>query len=171
MLLRASTHNVLNDVERALDDGCNTYQAMTRDGRFLPGAAALDIELSRQIVAYGNTVTGLEQYAVKAYGKAFEAVPHILADNAGLNPMDTIASLYAAHEGENGAHMGFDINTGAIINATETGILDLHATRSMAIRLSTDVSTTILRVDKIIQAKRAGGPSGPSKQGHWDDDD
>jgi len=170
VLLRASTNNSLNDIERAIDDGCNIFQAMCRDGRFVAGAGAVDIELAKQLAEYGQTVTGLEQYAVKAFGKAFEAVPHILADNAGLNPLAVMSSLYTAHEQQNGIQFGLDVNTGAAINVVEAGILDLLATKTMAIKLSTDVATTILRVDKIITAKPAGGPSG-KKQGHWDDDD
>lgn len=171
ILLRASTSNLLNDVERAIDDGCNTFQAMTRDGRFVAGAGACDIEVSKQLVAHGTTVTGLEQYAVKAFGKAFETVPHILAENAGLNSLDAIATLLSAHADEaTGRQFGLDVETGQAVNVVDSGILDLHATKAMGIRLCTDVATTILRVDKIISAKPAGGPSG-KRQGHWDDDD
>jgi T-complex protein 1 subunit theta len=53
---------------------------------------------------------------------------------------------------------------------SDIGILDLFSTKTMAIKLATDVACTILRVDKIISAKPAGGP-GNKKQGHWDEDD
>jgi T-complex protein 1 subunit theta len=170
VILRASTHNTLNDVERAIDDGCNTFQAMCRDGRFLAGAGAVEIQLAKLLTEHGQTVTGLEQYAVKGFAKAFEVVPYVLADNAGYNALDAVSSLYAAHEGENGQQFGLNVDTGEPINAVENGILDLHATKMMAIKLATDVAVTILRVDKIISAKRAGGPAGKKDQGHWDKD-
>jgi T-complex protein 1 subunit theta len=170
VILRASTHNRLNDVERAIDDGVNTFQCMTRDGRFVAGAGAVDMQLAKLLGEYGQTVTGLEQYAVKAFAKAFEVVPYILADNAGHNALDTVSALYAAHEGKDGQKMGLNVDTGAPFNAVEAGVLDLLSTKTMAIKLSTDVALTILRVDKIISAKRAGGPSGQKKGGHWDAD-
>jgi T-complex protein 1 subunit theta len=171
VLLRASTTNLLNDVERAIDDGVNTFQAMTRDGRFVAGAGACDIEVAKQMAAYADTVTGLEQYAVKAYGKAFEIVPHILAENAGLDPLAALSTLYTAHHDDkkNCQQFGLDINSGEAVNCVDAGVLDLLATKTSAIKLSTDACVTILRVDKIISAKRAGGPSG-QKKGHWDDD-
>lgn len=171
ILLRASTHNVLNDVERAIDDGCNTFQAMARDARFVAGAGAVDIEMAKQLTAFGSTVTGLTQYAVKAYAKSFEIVPHILAENAGLNSLDSIASLYTAHaDSKTGAVQGLNVSAGGVVNVLETGVLDLLSTKEMGLKLATDVAVTILRVDKIISAKPAGGPQG-KKGGHWDDDD
>lgn len=170
ILLRASTMNVLNDVERAIDDGVNTIKALGRDGRFVCGAGASDIELARQLTVHGATFPGLEQYAVKAFGKALEVVPHTLADNAGLNALNVISNMYAAHEGENPERLGLDINTGKVGDMLEAGVLDLYSAKHMAIKLATDVAITILRVDKIIQAKPAGGPSF-KKQGHWDDGD
>ncbi len=122
MLLRASTNNMLNDVERAIDDGVNTFQAMARDGRFVAGAGAVDIELAKQLAEYGQTVTGLEQYAVKAFGKAFETVPHTLADNAGYNAIESISKMYAAHNGPTGRRMGLNVDSGEVVNAVEAGI-------------------------------------------------
>lgn len=170
VLLRASTWNVLNDLERAVDDGVNTVKAVGRDGRFLAGAGAADIELARQIASHGATFPGLEQYSIKAFGKAFEVVPHTLADNAGFNSLNTISNMYAAHEGEDAARQGFCIETGKIKDVAAAGILDLYAAKMMAIKLATDVAITVLRVDKIISAKQAGGPN-YKRQGHWDDDD
>jgi len=169
VLLRASTHNVLNDIERAIDDGVNTVKAVGRDGRFLAGAGAVDIELARQLEAHGATFPGLEQYAVKAFGKALEVVPHTLADNAGFNALKLVSNMYAAHEAKEGKHLGLCIETGDIKDVVAAGILDLYSTKMMALKLATDAAITILRVDKIIQAKRAGGPN-MQKKGHWDDD-
>jgi len=171
VLLRASTSNILNDLERAIDDGVNTIKALSRDGRFVPGAGAVDIEMARQLETYGGTLTGLTQYAVKAYGKALEVVPHTLADNAGLNALNIISKMYAAHESEGAEGMGLDISDGSIKDVTKEGILDLYSAKLMALKLATDVAITVLRVDKIISAKPAGGPGMKKQRGHWDDDD
>jgi T-complex protein 1 subunit theta len=72
ILLRASTNNILNDIERAVDDGVNTVRMMGRDGRFLAGAGAVEIELARRLEEFGNKTAGLEQYAIKKFGEALE---------------------------------------------------------------------------------------------------
>jgi len=81
-----------------------------------------------------------------------------------------ISQLYSAHE-KGDTHAGVNIEDGGVKDMTKEGIIDLLATKRQAIALATDAVITILRVDQIIQAKPAGGPKLPKKQGHWDDED
>jgi T-complex protein 1 subunit theta len=170
ILLRASTNNILNDIERAVDDGVNVVKAMVKDGRFVAGAGAVDIELARRLTAIGAKSKGLDQYAIKKFAEAFEVVPRTLAENAGLIAVDIISQLYSAHE-KNQPNAGVNIEDGGVKDMTKDGIIDLLSTKRQAIFLATDAVLTILRVDQIIQAKPAGGPKLPKKQGHWDDED
>lgn len=170
IIIRGASENIMNDVQRACHDGINTIRSMCREGRFVPGAGATEIELSSLVQAYGDTQSGLDQYAVKAYGEALECVPRVLAANTGMDFEDTIARLYAAHtNGE--TDVGIDIEGKGIASATDAGILDLLVTKKFAMRLATTSVLTILRVDHIIMSKPAGGPKKPQRQGHWDDDD
>lgn len=170
IIIRGASENIMNDVQRACHDGINTIRSMCREGRFVPGAGATEIELSKLVQAYGETVSGLDQYAAKAYGEALECVPRVLAANTGMDFEDTIARLYAAHaNGE--TDVGIDIEGKGIGSAVDAGILDLLVTKKFAMRLATTSVLTILRVDHIIMSKPAGGPKKPQRQGHWDDDD
>ena len=54
VIVRGSTDNIMDDVERAVDDAINTYKALTRDPRFVPGAGATEIELAKQLASYGE---------------------------------------------------------------------------------------------------------------------
>lgn len=170
VLLRASTTNILNDVDRAIDDGVNVVKAMCKyaPANFVAGAGASDIEMARRLKAFGSTTTGLDQYSIKAYAEALEVFPRALAENAGHSAIDVLSSLYAAHEnGDEKA--GIDIDTGKIKTSE---VLDLAVTKAQAIKLATDAVVTILRVDQIIQARPAGGPKvAKGGQGNWDDTD
>ncbi|GMP68971.1 hypothetical protein CsSME_00028398 [Camellia sinensis var. sinensis] len=64
VVLRGSTDSILDDLERAVDDGVNTYKAMCRDSRMVPGAAATEIELARRLKEFSFKETGLDQYAI-----------------------------------------------------------------------------------------------------------
>lgn len=99
IIIRGATDTALQDVERAVDDGVNMVRAMTRNGRFVAGAGACEIEIARRLAKYAATVPGLEQYAIEKYAEALEVVPRTLAENTGLNDSDIIAKLYKAHEG------------------------------------------------------------------------
>lgn len=65
IILRASTDNVLEDLERAVDDGIHTVRAACFDPRFVAGAGAVELELTKQLRAYAESVAGLDQYAIR----------------------------------------------------------------------------------------------------------
>lgn len=171
ILLRSATVNSLNDIERAVDQGINVVKAMTKDARFVAGAGAAEIEMSRKIGTFGDTCTGLEQYAVKKFAESLEVFARTLGSNAGMDGTEIVSKLYAAHErGEK--HCGVDIeNLGIADMSGNLKIVDALATKVSGIKLAANAVTTILRIDQIIMSKPAGGPKAPKGQGHWDDDE
>jgi len=160
IVVRASTQNMLDDIERAVDDGVNVFKGMLKDNRFVPGAGATEIELAKRVSAFGDSTPGLDQYAIKKFAESLEVIPRILAENSGHNPTEFISSLYAAHAAGK-VNDGVDVETGATIDAAAAGIVDLLSSKLHALKLATDAAVTILRVDQIIMARPAGGPKPP----------
>jgi T-complex protein 1 subunit theta len=74
LVIRGSTSNLMDDIERAVDDGVNVYKAISKDPRLLPGAGATEIELASRLERHGQAQTGLEQYAICAFAEALEAI-------------------------------------------------------------------------------------------------
>ncbi|XP_072254156.1 T-complex protein 1 subunit theta isoform X1 [Pyxicephalus adspersus] len=172
IVVRGSTDNLMDDVERAVDDGVNTFKVLTRDKRLIPGGGATEIELAKQITSYGETCPGLDQYAIKKFAEALESIPRALAENSGVKANEVISKLYATHQ-EGNKNFGFDIEaeTAAVKDMLESNILDTYLGKHWGIKLATNAAVTVLRVDQIIMAKVAGGPRAPKQQGHWDKDD
>jgi len=171
VVVRASTENYMDDIERAIDDGVNTFKALTKNATIVPGAGATEIELAAKIAAYGDTIPGLEQYAVRKFSTALEIFPKTLAENSGTHASELISKLYAAHK-EGKANHGFDINSDGpakLIDVKEAGIVDLYLTKYWALKYATNAACTILKIDQIIMAKRAGGPK-PKQNPHSDDE-
>ena len=169
ILLRASTSSLLNDLERAVDDGVAACRIACKDGRLVPGAGATEMELSLQLKQYGDTTPGLDQYAIRAFGQALEFVPRTLARNSGQDATNVLAALGAAHANGDTA-VGIDIsgdNHGICPTVRIAGdgenqnknkyLVDLYATKASAFRLAVDAALTVLRVDQIIMSKPAGG--------------
>jgi len=168
VVVRGATENYMDDIERAIDDGVNTYKGICRDGRLVAGAGALEMELAKEVTSYGEKCEGLEQYAVQRFATALHVVPKMLAENTGVKANVVIAELAAAHA-EGKAHAGFDIESDSAstlkedgtkhtINAVENQVFDLMVAKYWGLKYATDAAATILRVDQIIMAKRAGGP-------------
>ena len=97
MILRGATDHLMDDMERAIDDGVNTFKALCKDARTVPGGGATEMELSKRLAEHGRKQTGLEQYAIQKFAEALEVIPLTLAENAGMNTTDTLATLRAQH--------------------------------------------------------------------------
>eukprot|EP01104_Vermistella_antarctica_P007105 TRINITY_DN1783_c0_g1_i1.p1 TRINITY_DN1783_c0_g1~~TRINITY_DN1783_c0_g1_i1.p1 ORF type:complete len:567 (+),score=155.77 TRINITY_DN1783_c0_g1_i1:96-1703(+) len=161
VIMRSATLNLLEDLERCVDDAVNAYKSLCKDPRFVAGAGACEMELSRLLTEIGEKTPGLDQYAIKKYAEAFEVVPRTLAQNAGHACSEAITRLQAAHIAGDVSH-GIDIEEeGDLVNAVDKGIFDNLAVKQQAVRLATNAICTILRVDEIIMARPAGGPKAP----------
>jgi len=168
VLLRAATDNVLDDLERAVDDGVNSYKALTRDARLLPAGGAPELQMSQHLYAFARKQTGLDQYAITKFAAALEVVPRVLAENAGLNAENVLPILRAAHAAGN-PNCGLDLEDGSAKDLTKEGYFDLYDVKYWAVKLAADAATTVLRVDQIIMAKQAGGPKAAAGPGGDED--
>ncbi|MQL74728.1 hypothetical protein Taro_007127 [Colocasia esculenta] len=169
VVLRGSTDSILDDLERAIDDGVNSYKAMCRDSRIVPGAAATEIELARKLKEFSFKETGLDQYAIAKFAESFELVPKTLAENAGLTAIEIISSLYAEHASGN-TKVGIDLEEGACKDASVMKVWDLYVAKFFALKYAADAACTVLRVDQIIMAKPAGGPARRDQPAGMDED-
>ncbi len=151
ILVRATTEHIVDEVARAIDDALGNVASAIRAKKIVAGAGATEIELARNIAHYAQKLSGKEQLAVNAFAKAMEIIPQTLAENAGLDPIDVITELKAAHDkGEKWA--GVNVVTGKAINAFKTGILEPLPIKTQAIASASDVAIMILRIDDVIIA-------------------
>lgn len=157
IILRASTTNVLDDAERAINDGVNTVKNITKNPAFCAGAGATEIHLASQLQTFAKCQPGLDQYAVERFGQAFEAIPRTLSENAGFNAEEIIAKLYS--ETAKSPFYGIDVEDGKVKDMKALEVLDSLECKSWGIKLAVDAVLTILKVDQIIMSKPAGGPN------------
>merc|ERR1719446_686663 len=114
IVLRSASPNVLDELERAIDNAVNVIRCAAKDPAFVPGAGATEIELAHQLQQFGASVPGLEQYAVLKFAEALEVVPKVLAENSGHSHIDAITALYAAHQKGNKS-VGIDVDSGDLV--------------------------------------------------------
>lgn len=162
ILIRGATNNLLDNIEKTIEDGVNAYKAFCKDNNFMPGAGATEMNLSIQLKKYAKEQSGLEQYSIDKFGEAFEVIPKTLAENAGFNVNETMANLFSKNV-SNGK-FGINVKNGDIMDAYEMKVFDHLEIKKWAIKYAVDAVLTILRVDQIILSKPAGGPDLSKKQ-------
>lgn len=160
IIIRGATENILDDVEKAIEDGINTYKAMTKEPRFVSGGGSFEIEASLRLKKEGDSITGQDQYSFKKFAEALEVLPRSLAENSGHNSTLKMTNLYAEHTNGNINHC-IDLETGDLVDAKEKGLYDNLAVKKSAVRLATESAINILSIDQILMAKKAEGPKVP----------
>ncbi|HDN05366.1 MAG TPA: thermosome subunit, partial [Candidatus Bathyarchaeota archaeon] len=98
ILIRGGTERIVDEAERSLHDALCVVRDIVEEPKILAGGGAPELEISRELKKYAETLPGREQLAVKSFAEALEAVPVTLAENAGLDPIDIISELRARHE-------------------------------------------------------------------------
>ncbi|MGD0029384.1 MAG: thermosome subunit beta [Candidatus Bathyarchaeia archaeon] len=164
ILIRAGLERMVDEAERAMTDALSVVSDTMENNRIVAGGGATEIEIAKGLRKYAPKVGGREQLAVEAFAEAVEIVPKALAENAGLDPLDIIVDLRAAHDKPDGQYKGINVFTGKIENMREKGVLEPSIVKEQAIKSASESATMILRIDDIIaSSKPKEGPGGPGK--------
>ena len=152
VLLRGGTEHVVDEIRRAFDDAVGVVSVAWEDGMVLTGGGSVLAALSRDLRAYAEGVGGREQMAIEAFATALEVVPRTLAENAGLDPVNTIIELRKAHA-EGNSHAGINVYEGGVSDMKEANVLEPLRVVEQAIQSATETAVMILRIDDVISSK------------------
>ncbi|MBI2105677.1 TCP-1/cpn60 chaperonin family protein [Candidatus Woesearchaeota archaeon] len=149
LLVKGGTKHVVDEVERAVTDALGDIAASLKLGKVVGGAGAIEIEVSRGLRDYANSLFGREHLAVLAFADSIEVVPITLAENAGLDPIDILTELKASHDaGKKWA--GVDVFSGKIQDSWQQGVIEPLKIKTQAIKSASEVAELILRIDDMI---------------------
>ena len=171
IFVRAGLGRMLDEAERALNDALYVISDVVGLSKMVTGGGSIEMELSRAVRSYAAGVGGREQLAIEAFAEALEVVPRTLADNAGLDVLDTLVALKAAHEGEGGWSSGVNVFDGGVVDMLGAGVVEPMAVKLQAVKSAVEVASMILRIDDVLAATSSGGMGGPGGPGGMPDMD
>jgi thermosome len=164
LILRGGTEHVVDELERAVHDALRVVGVVVEDKKYVAGGGSTEVELALRLKEYASTVGGREQLAIEAFAESMEIIPRTLAENAGLDPIDTLMDLRSKHEGKKGDGKNFGINvfSGEAVDMKKEGVVEPLRVKTQAINGASEVAVMILRIDDVIAAsKLSGGRGGP----------
>ena len=166
ILVRGGSEHVVDEIDRNLDDAIGVVSLVIEDGKIVTGGGAAEIELALKLRKFAPRIGGREQMAIESFSQAIEVVPNTLAENAGLDVIDTLMGLRKAHtqKGRN-PHAGLDAFTGKVVNMRSRNVVEPLRVKTQALSSATDVATMILRIDDIIASKQPEGPEPDGSDG------
>lgn len=160
ILIHGGTEHVVNEVERAIKDAIGDIIAALTVEKVVAGAGSTEVEVAKQLRKFANSLSGREQLAVLAFSDALEVIPITLAENAGLDPIDSLTELKASHDKGN-TWAGLDVFTGKVVDAWKKGVIEPLKIKTQAIKSASEVAELILRIDDVLASGSKPGPSMP----------
>merc|ERR1712178_583057 len=148
ILLRASNNLVLSETERSVHDALCVVRSLVKKQALIPGAGAPETEVAVRLAQKARETDGVDAYCYEAYAEALEIVPYTLAENAALNPIQTVTELRAAHvDGQK--NMGISIKRSGISDSVKEGVVQPLLVSLSAFNLATETTRSILKIDDI----------------------
>ncbi|WP_132058919.1 thermosome subunit beta [Halorussus amylolyticus] len=151
LLLRGSTDHVVDELERGVTDALDVVAQTVSDGRVVAGGGAIEVEVAGRLRDYADSVSGREQLAVEAFADSLELVPRVLAENAGLDSIDTLVDLRSAHESGD-ERAGLDVYSGDVEDTFDAGVVEPAHSKEQAVSSATEAANLVLKIDDIISA-------------------
>jgi thermosome len=160
LLIRGGTQRMTAEAERSIHDALCVVRDLMEEPEILAGGSAPEMEMANALKNYAQTLPGREQLAVRIFAESLEAIATTLAENAGLDTVDIISKLRAAHaKGQTWA--GVNVLNGKIEDMTENSVFEPLAVKKQIIKSATEASTMILKIDDIIAAGKMKTPPTP----------
>jgi len=157
---RGSTPQVVNEVERSLNDVIGALSSAVEVGRYVIGGGSIEVDIANGLREYSGTVGGKEQLAIIAFADAIEVVPKTLAESAGMDSIDTLVQLRSKHKAKSGRVFGVDIYHDQVNDMEKLGVIEPMKVKLQAISSASEAAEIILRIDDMISSKGKGGGGG-----------
>src|SRR5919197_694883 len=160
ILIRGGSQRVVDEAERSIHDALMVTKDVLEKPAIVAGGGAPEAYVAGKVREWSSTLSGREQLAAQKFSEALEVVPLTLAENAGMDPIDTMADLHAK-QGKGSKWTGIDARNSKIAVMSKLDILEPLVVNEQIVKSATEAASMILRIDDVIAAsKSSGGPPG-----------
>ena len=160
ILIRGGSQRVVDEVDRSIHDALMVVKDVVENPSIVAGGGSPEAYLAGQLKELADTFDGREQLAIRQYAEALESIPLTIAENAGMDPIDTIIALRAKQSGGKKS-MGINAREGKIGNMYVLDIVEPRVVKEQIIKSATETACMILRIDDVIAISGNPGSGGP----------
>jgi len=167
VLIRGGSQRIVDEVDRSIHDALMVVKDVVEKPSIVAGGGSPEAYLAAELNEWSSSSEGREQLAIKQYAEAFEAIPLTIAENAGMDPIDTIITL-RANQSSGKQTVGINAKESKIGDMFRLDIVEPLAVKEQIIKSATEAACMILRIDDVIAVSggpSAGGPPGMPPMG------
>jgi T-complex protein 1 subunit epsilon len=149
IFVRGGNKMIIDEAQRSLHDAICVVRNLVRDNRVVYGGGAAEIACSLAVSKGADEVSSLEQYAMRAFGEALEATPMALAENSGLDAIETLTAVKSRQALENNPYLGVDCTEAGTNDMKKQHVVETLIGKKQQINLATQLVKMILKIDDI----------------------
>ena len=159
ILIRGGSQRVVDEADRSVHDALMVTKDVLEKPLIVAGGGSPEAYVSGKLREWTNTLTGREQLAAEKFAEALEIIPLTLAENAGMNQIDTLAEL-RSKQNKGSKWAGIDARNSRIADMSKLEIFEPLAVKEQIIKSATEVASMLLRIDDVIASSKSAGGGG-----------
>jgi len=161
ILIRGGSQRVVDEAERSVHDALSVTKDVMEKPMIVAGGGSPESYVAGKLREWSSTLSGREQLAADKFAESLEVIPLALAENAGMDPIDTLTEL-RSKQAKGSKWSGIDARGGKIVDMSKLDIVEPLSVKEQIIKSATEVASMILRIDDVIASSKsgAGGPPG-----------
>ncbi|XP_037080103.1 T-complex protein 1 subunit gamma-like [Pollicipes pollicipes] len=160
IMLRGASKDILNEVERNLQDAMHVARNIIAKPRLVPGGGATEMAAAVQLARRATAITGVQQWPYRALAQALEVIPRTLAQNCGASTIRTLTALRAKHAAEGNSTWGVNGETGELVDMKELKVWEPLAVKLQTVKTAVETAILLLRIDDIVSGLKKKGDAG-----------
>jgi len=154
LLVRGGSEKIIQEAERSLRDAIYAVRDVLLKPKVTAGGGSPEIEVALRLSKWAESLAGREQLAAKAFASALESIPAALAENAGLDPVDILVELKAAH-GVGQKWAGIDAMEGRVRDMMGRDVIEPLSVKEQIVKSATEAASLLLRIDDVVVSAKA----------------
>jgi len=157
ILIRGGSQRIVDEADRSMHDALMVVKDVMEKPEIVAGGGAPEAFVASQLKEWADNFDGREQLAIKKYAEALEVIPLTIAENAGMDPIDTMVNL-RAKQNQGKKWTGIDARNTQVTDMLSLDVIEPLVVKEQIIKSATETANMILRIDDVIAI--TGGPSG-----------
>jgi archaeal chaperonin len=159
ILIRGGSQRVVDEAERSIHDALMVTKDVMEKPLIVAGGGSPESFVAGKLREWSSTLSGREQLAADKFAESLEVIPLALAENAGMDPIDTLTEL-RSKQAKGSKWSGIDARSAKIVDMSKLDIVEPLSVKEQIIKSATEVASMILRIDDVIASSKSGGPPG-----------
>jgi thermosome len=160
ILVRGGSQRVVDEAERSVHDALMVTKDVLETPEVVAGGGATEGYIANELRGWSSNLEGRAQLAVQKFAEALDSIPLALAENAGMDLIDTMTELRTKQK-KGAKWTGVDVRNTNITDMFKQGVLEPLVVKEQIIKSATEAASMLLRIDDVIAGSKSKMPSGP----------